>query len=207
MALNLFNGECDIDSSRDGYIDSSRDGYLWHAARVGDRIGGERIGATLYQLPDHGQTWPYHFHHGVEEWLYVGAALRRCALPTANESVYPGQAREQAVAPRGPAQLSPCRRSRLLGGRMNAAAGGGRSRCGPRARSGHSGGLPHGKLGRCWRRGGSVQPSTSSSPTRASAHTTTSTERGVVGGARRPADAQAARQRGAARSGRRCRLS
>ncbi len=88
---DLFNGELDIDSSRDG--------YLWHAARVGDRIGGHRIGATLYQLPEHGQTWPYHFHHGVEEWLYVVGGAPTVRTPDGDRVLRPG---DMMCFPAGP---------------------------------------------------------------------------------------------------------
>ena len=39
--------------------------------RVGDEIGSSRMGGSLYDLPAGEQTWPYHFHYGVEEWLLV----------------------------------------------------------------------------------------------------------------------------------------
>lgn len=50
---------------------SDRDGYTYCAERVGDRLGGEQIGGSIYELPAGEQTFPYHFHHGVEEWLLV----------------------------------------------------------------------------------------------------------------------------------------
>ena len=50
---------------------SDRDGYRWHAARVGKAVGGEQIGAGLYELGDGQRSYPYHFHHGMEEWLLV----------------------------------------------------------------------------------------------------------------------------------------
>ena len=50
---------------------SSREGYRWRGTRVGDSIGAERIGGSVYDLDDGQLTFPYNFHHGVEEWLYV----------------------------------------------------------------------------------------------------------------------------------------
>lgn len=29
------------------------------------------MGATLYELPDGERTYPFHFHHAIEEWLVV----------------------------------------------------------------------------------------------------------------------------------------
>jgi uncharacterized cupin superfamily protein len=80
--FNLFEGELDTDSTRDGHV--------WRAVRVGDRVGGKRIGATLYELPEHEQTWPYHYHHGVEEWLYVVAGAPTVRTPDGERSLRPG---------------------------------------------------------------------------------------------------------------------
>ena len=44
-----------------------RPGYAWTASRV----GGELMGATLYDLPPGERTFPYHYHRGIEEWLLV----------------------------------------------------------------------------------------------------------------------------------------
>lgn len=49
--------------------DHDREGYRWRAKR----IGGDLLGATLYDLPAGERTWPYHYHHGSEEWLLVVA--------------------------------------------------------------------------------------------------------------------------------------
>jgi uncharacterized cupin superfamily protein len=40
-------------------------------ATLGPMIGAERIGAGLYQGEAGRWIWPFHYHHGVEEWLYV----------------------------------------------------------------------------------------------------------------------------------------
>jgi uncharacterized cupin superfamily protein len=50
---------------------SEREGYRWRAARVGGQIGAERIGGSLYELGEGEKTFPYHLHHGMEEWLIV----------------------------------------------------------------------------------------------------------------------------------------
>jgi uncharacterized cupin superfamily protein len=34
-------------------------------------VGAEQMGACLYELADGQRSHPYHFHHGVEEWLIV----------------------------------------------------------------------------------------------------------------------------------------
>jgi uncharacterized cupin superfamily protein len=51
---------------------STREGYRWRATQVGHHLGSTRLGATLYELDDTSEwTFPYHFHHGIEELLYV----------------------------------------------------------------------------------------------------------------------------------------
>jgi uncharacterized cupin superfamily protein len=50
---------------------SGREGYRWRAASVGRQLGAEKIGGTLYELADGERTFPYHHHHGIEEWLIV----------------------------------------------------------------------------------------------------------------------------------------
>ena len=58
---------------------SEREGYRWRGANLATTLGAERIGASLYELPDGERTYPYHFHHGMEEWLIVvsGAPVLR----------------------------------------------------------------------------------------------------------------------------------
>lgn len=52
-------------------FEHDRDGFRGRAVRIGDAIGASAIGAAVYELDDGQRTWPYHYHHGVEEWLLV----------------------------------------------------------------------------------------------------------------------------------------
>lgn len=61
--FNVLTGQLDHQQSHPG--------FSWGGARIGPKIGGAKIGATVYELPEGEQTFPYHYHHGVEEWLYV----------------------------------------------------------------------------------------------------------------------------------------
>jgi uncharacterized cupin superfamily protein len=36
-----------------------------------DRLGSRLIGASVYSADDGDTIWPYHYHRGIEEWLYV----------------------------------------------------------------------------------------------------------------------------------------
>jgi uncharacterized cupin superfamily protein len=53
------------DGSRD------REGWRIKAALVGQRIGGELIGATLSEVEPGSKLWPYHTHYVNEEWVIV----------------------------------------------------------------------------------------------------------------------------------------
>lgn len=61
--FNLYSGE--LDDSRE------REGWRIKAATVGKRIGGELIGAGVYEVEPGNKLWPYHTHHANEEWLLV----------------------------------------------------------------------------------------------------------------------------------------
>ena len=61
--VNVFSPE--FDNSRD------QEGYRWRSAWLGKQVGAEKIGVSLYELPEGQKSFPYHFHHGMEEWLIV----------------------------------------------------------------------------------------------------------------------------------------
>lgn len=70
---------------------SDRDGFRWRGARrIGDRLGAEAIGASVYELPDGELTFPYHYHHGIEEWLYVLAGSPTLRTPHGVKGLDPG---------------------------------------------------------------------------------------------------------------------
>ena len=73
-AFNVRGGELEHEGDRPG--------YRWRATRVGDRLGSTQIGGSIYELPDGEQTFPYHFHHGVEEWLLVVEGEPTVRTPT-----------------------------------------------------------------------------------------------------------------------------
>lgn len=61
--FSLHGDEWDRTEERDG----------WHSkdAWVGQRLGAELIGGSLYELESGDRLWPYHAHHANEEWLVV----------------------------------------------------------------------------------------------------------------------------------------
>ena len=50
---------------------TERDAFSFKDAWVGNRIGSELIGGSLYEVPPGKKLWPYHTHHGNEEWAIV----------------------------------------------------------------------------------------------------------------------------------------
>lgn len=61
--VNLFADEWDEESEHGGF--RSRETVL------GNRLGAERIGGTLYEVDPGKKLWPYHLHYANEEWLLV----------------------------------------------------------------------------------------------------------------------------------------
>lgn len=48
-----------------------RDGFRARRARIGQQIGSERIGVSLWEVPVGEKAYPYHFHLAEEEVLVV----------------------------------------------------------------------------------------------------------------------------------------
>lgn len=65
-------------------------GFRHVATSVGARLGARRIGASVYAAEAGVPIWPYHYHHGIEEWLYVieGAPVLRD--PAGERALTPG---------------------------------------------------------------------------------------------------------------------
>jgi uncharacterized cupin superfamily protein len=58
--------------------------------QLGVPAGGERIGASLYEIPPGKRSWPYHYHAGNEEAIYVLAGEGTVRLPDGEHAVAPG---------------------------------------------------------------------------------------------------------------------
>jgi uncharacterized cupin superfamily protein len=65
-------------------------GFRHAAAAVGDRLGARRIGAGVYRAEAGAPIWPYHYHHGIEEWLYVLAGAPVLRDPAGTRMLAPG---------------------------------------------------------------------------------------------------------------------
>ena len=65
---------------------------------LGERIGGERIGATVFDA-DPGVEGVYHLHHGNEEWVVVLSGRPTLRTPAGERELRPG---DVAAFPPGP---------------------------------------------------------------------------------------------------------
>jgi uncharacterized cupin superfamily protein len=58
-----------------------RPGFRHRAASIRKPLGGELIGASLYEFDPGEQLWPYHWHRNDEEWLIVVAGTPTLRTP------------------------------------------------------------------------------------------------------------------------------
>lgn len=64
--MRVFNLNSDEwDGTRD------REGWRAKGASVGERIGGQLIGASMSEVEPGDKLWPYHTHYLNEEWVIV----------------------------------------------------------------------------------------------------------------------------------------
>jgi uncharacterized cupin superfamily protein len=81
--FNVFSGELGVKQDRSG--------YAWRARRVVPCEPDLRwFGASIYELPAGEWTFPYHYHHGVEEWLYVVSGVPVLREPAGERVLGPG---------------------------------------------------------------------------------------------------------------------
>ncbi len=75
---------CDLDERVE------RGAFCHRASSLGERLGAEWIGASVYEAREGRPIWPYHYHHGVDEWMYAvsGAPILRDL--TGERSLAPG---------------------------------------------------------------------------------------------------------------------
>jgi uncharacterized cupin superfamily protein len=74
---------------------SDRPGYTWRRMRV----GGDLLGASVYELGPGQKSFPYHFHNANEELLVVLDGEPTLRSPAGERTLAPGDA---VVFPRGP---------------------------------------------------------------------------------------------------------
>jgi uncharacterized cupin superfamily protein len=96
-SFNIFDG--DLDEARD------RPGFSWRRARVGERIGAEKLGASVYELQPGERTFPYHYEYGNEEWLLVLDGRPTLRIPEGEHELRPGDVVSFREGPDGAHQV------------------------------------------------------------------------------------------------------
>jgi uncharacterized cupin superfamily protein len=67
-----------------------RAGWRSKDAWVGARIDAELIGGSMYELEPGNRLWPYHTHHGNEEWMIVLRGRPTLRTPDGEEQLTEG---------------------------------------------------------------------------------------------------------------------
>lgn len=72
------------------WTDLDPGGTTLRRKQLGETAGGDRLGCSLYELPPGGESWPYHYHTGNEEALYVLEGTGRLRLDGTGHRLEPG---------------------------------------------------------------------------------------------------------------------
>jgi uncharacterized cupin superfamily protein len=83
--FNVLSGE--LEAEEEGNL---RPGYAQRATAVDEAIGGNRIGAAVWELEEGERVCPYHYHHGVEEWLVVVSGSPTVRVPGGEQQLRVG---------------------------------------------------------------------------------------------------------------------
>jgi uncharacterized cupin superfamily protein len=67
-----------------------RPGYSWRRAKVGEELGAEKLGGSLYELAPGERTFPYHYEYGNEEWVLVVGGRPTLRSPEGEHELRPG---------------------------------------------------------------------------------------------------------------------
>jgi uncharacterized cupin superfamily protein len=66
------------------------EGFQARYDRFGPKIGGSRLGTTLYELPEGQAICPYHYEYPEEEWLLVVSGTPSVRHPGGEDVLEPG---------------------------------------------------------------------------------------------------------------------
>jgi uncharacterized cupin superfamily protein len=87
--MNVYDSKWDVERSFDG--------ARMRMMHVGRALGGELLGATVFEM-EPGVPGIYHLHHGNEEWALVLDGTLAVRTPSGERRLSPG---DVAVFPRG----------------------------------------------------------------------------------------------------------
>ncbi len=80
-------------------------GYEWHRIRLGRRLGGEMLGASIYVMEPGQRSFPYHLHHANEEMLIVLEGTVHVRTPEGEQEAETGDALVFSRGPSGAHQV------------------------------------------------------------------------------------------------------
>ncbi len=83
MTANVHEPEWDAEMDRAP--------YRWQRSLLGRRAGSERLGASLFDVPPGGATFPFHAHHGNEELLVVLRGTPSLRTPAGERTLAEGE--------------------------------------------------------------------------------------------------------------------
>jgi uncharacterized cupin superfamily protein len=92
-SFNIFEAVCEYD-------DADPEGYKSGMQRFGPKLDGERLGATVYEIPPGQALCPYHYET-EEEWLLVLQGELTVRHPEGEDVLKPGDVVAFAVGPAG----------------------------------------------------------------------------------------------------------
>ncbi|MFB6175542.1 MAG: cupin domain-containing protein [Halobaculum sp.] len=79
-----------VDSEDLSWSETDRDEATFRRKKLAAAGEGEDIGCSLYELPPGGQSWPYHYHTGNEEAMYVLSGRGTLRLAGESHSISAG---------------------------------------------------------------------------------------------------------------------
>ena len=82
------------------YDPEDPEGFRSGMARLGPKLGAERTGMSVYELPPGQALCPYHYEYGEEEWVLVLEGRPALRTPEGTRELEPF---DVAFFPRGPA--------------------------------------------------------------------------------------------------------
>ena len=83
--FNVLNAELDPEEE-----ENLRAGYAQRSTAIDEAIGGDKIGGAVWELEEGERVCPYHYHHGVEEWLVVVAGTPTLRTPDGEQRLRAG---------------------------------------------------------------------------------------------------------------------
>ena len=80
---NVFEPEWDADQDRPP--------FRWRRSRIARQTGGEKLGASLFELTPGSSSFPLHVHHANEELLVVLAGTPTLRTLEGERQLAPGE--------------------------------------------------------------------------------------------------------------------